>query len=61
MLSVCRPRAALCDVGSATFTYDMRRLTEILALPKAWYRRSLARRLFLGEETAVVDSDAGLL
>ena len=51
--------SALCDVGSASFNYDMRRLTEILALPKAWYRRTLARRLFLGEETAVVDSDTG--
>lgn len=29
--------------------YDMRRLSEILAFPKAWYRRTLVRRLFLGE------------
>lgn len=27
----------------------MRRLTEILAFPKAWYRRSLVRRVFLGD------------
>ena len=27
----------------------MRRLSEILAFPKAWYRRTLVRRLFLGE------------
>lgn len=27
----------------------MRRLTEILAFPKAWYRRSIVRRLFLGD------------
>ena len=27
----------------------MRRLTEILIFPRAWYRRSLVRRLFLGE------------
>lgn len=27
----------------------MRRLTEILAFPKAWYRRSIMRRLFLGD------------
>ncbi|CAN7946351.1 unnamed protein product [Ixodes hexagonus] len=40
--------SALCDVGSASFKYDMRRLTEILAFPKAWYRRSIARRMFLG-------------
>ncbi|XP_070391011.1 bridge-like lipid transfer protein family member 1 isoform X1 [Dermacentor albipictus] len=41
--------SALCDVGSASFKYDMRRLTEILAFPKAWYRRSIARRMFLGD------------
>ena len=54
---LCSP--AVCDVGAASFKYDMRRLSEILALPKAWYRRSLARRMFLGEETAVIDSDTG--
>lgn len=27
----------------------MRRLTEILAFPKAWYRRSIVRRMFLGD------------
>ena len=27
----------------------MRRLTEILAFPKAWYRRTIIRRLFLGD------------
>ncbi|KAL1416686.1 hypothetical protein MTO96_027629 [Rhipicephalus appendiculatus] len=43
--------SALCDVGSASFKYDMRRLTEILAFPKAWYRRSIARRMFLGDPT----------
>ena len=48
----------MCDIGSASFKYDMRRLLEILALPKAWYRRTLARRMFLGEETAVLDSDS---
>ena len=29
----------------------MRRLSEILSLPKAWYRRNLARRLFLGDDS----------
>ncbi|XP_035529180.1 transmembrane protein KIAA1109 homolog [Morone saxatilis] len=29
----------------------MRRLSEILAFPRAWYRRSIARRLFLGDQT----------
>ena len=41
---------AICDIGSASFKYDMRRLSEILMFPKAWYSRSLARRVFLGEE-----------
>lgn len=27
----------------------MRRLSEILAFPKAWYKRSIMRRLFLGD------------
>lgn len=44
--------STVCDVGSASFKYDMRRLTEILAFPKAWYRRSIARRMFLGDPTA---------
>ncbi|XP_077984720.1 bridge-like lipid transfer protein family member 1 [Glandiceps talaboti] len=55
--------SVVCDVGSASFKYDMRRLTEILAFPKAWYRRSIARRLFLGDESAHMmysdDSDTG--
>ena len=38
-----------CSVGKASFKYDMRRLSEILAFPRAWYRRSIARRLFLGD------------
>lgn len=40
---------AITDIGSASFKYDMRRLTEILAFPKAWYRRSIVRRMFLGD------------
>jgi len=43
--------AAVCDIGTASFKYDMRRLGEILSFPKAWYRRNLARRLFLGDES----------
>ncbi|XP_051945787.1 transmembrane protein KIAA1109 homolog [Xyrauchen texanus] len=43
--------SAVCDIGSASFKYDMRRLSEILAFPQAWYRRSIARRLFLGDQT----------
>uniref|UniRef100_T1J6C2 Bridge-like lipid transfer protein family member 1 C-terminal domain-containing protein n=1 Tax=Strigamia maritima TaxID=126957 RepID=T1J6C2_STRMM len=50
--------SAICDIGSASFKYDMRRLTEILAFPKAWYRRSIVRRLFLGDQSsAAVYSD----
>lgn len=41
--------STIVDVGSASFKYDMRRITEILAFPKAWYRRSIVRRLFLGD------------
>lgn len=41
--------STIVDIGSASFKYDMRRLTEILAFPKAWYRRTIVRRLFLGE------------
>lgn len=51
---------AICDIGSASFKYDMRRLTEILAFPKAWYRRSIARRMFLGDQsTGALYSDQG--
>ncbi|XP_029046657.1 transmembrane protein KIAA1109 homolog isoform X1 [Osmia bicornis bicornis] len=41
--------STIADIGSASFKYDMRRLSEILAFPKAWYRRSIVRRLFLGD------------
>lgn len=43
--------SALCDIGSASFKYDMRRLTEILAFPKAWYRKAIWKRMFLGDES----------
>ncbi|CAG2053341.1 unnamed protein product [Timema podura] len=46
-----KTQQAIIDIGSASFKYDMRRLTEILAFPKAWYRRSIVRRLFLGDLT----------
>lgn len=45
-------------MGSASFQYDMRRLTEMLAFPKAWYRKSLAKRLFLGKEARSPDEDS---
>ncbi|KAJ8972132.1 hypothetical protein NQ314_000358 [Rhamnusium bicolor] len=59
----------IIDIGSASFKYDMRRLTEILAFPKAWYRRSIVRRMFLGdlsmsapfnEEEEIVSSQPGM-
>ena len=43
--------SAACDVGSASFKYDMRRLSEILAFPKAWYRKAIWKRMFLGDES----------
>ncbi|XP_036364401.1 transmembrane protein KIAA1109 homolog isoform X4 [Octopus sinensis] len=49
--SNCVRFSAICDIGSASFKYDMRRLSEILSFPKAWYRRNLARRMFLGDES----------
>ena len=52
--------STIVDIGKATFSYDMRRLTEILAFPKAWYRRTLVRRLFLGElKTTNIYTDVG--
>lgn len=42
---------AVWDIGFADFKFDMRRLQEILAFPKAWYRTGLARRLFLGDDS----------
>ena len=54
----CVRFSTIVDIGKATFNYDMRRLTEILAFPKAWYRRTLVRRLFLGElKTTNIYSD----
>lgn len=43
--------SATCDIGTASFKYDMRRLTEILAFPKAWYRKAIWKRMFIGEQT----------
>eukprot|EP00794_Sanderia_malayensis_P007184 gene7184-7990_t len=44
-----------CDVGSAAFNYDMRRLNEILDVPKAWYKRELYRRMFLGKSAVFAE------
>lgn len=50
--------STIVDIGSASFKYDMRRLTEILAFPKAWYRRTIVRRMFLGDLSLNDDSSA---
>ena len=47
--NACVRFCTIINIGSAKFKYDMRRLTEILIFPRAWYRRNLVRRLFLGE------------
>lgn len=49
--------STVCEIGTAAFKYDMRRLSEILSFPKAWYRRNLARRLFLGDESLTVENE----
>ena len=38
------------QISKAHFEFDIRRFSEILTFPMIWYNRSLARRLFLGEE-----------
>ena len=38
------------QISKAQFEYDIRRFSEILTFPKIWYNRSLARRVFLGDE-----------
>ena len=38
------------QISKAQFEYDIRRFSEILTFPKIWYNRSLARRLFLGDD-----------
>lgn len=52
---------AVIDIGSAAFKYDMRRLSEILSFPKAWYKRNLARRLFLGDDSYAQNLEDGIL
>jgi len=47
-----------CDIGSAAFNYDMRRLNEILDVPKAWYKGDLYRRMFLGKSGVYVRESA---
>lgn len=42
--------SATAQISKAQFEFDIRRFSEILAFPKIWYNRTLARRLFLGDE-----------
>jgi hypothetical protein len=42
--------SAIAQISKGQFEYDIRRFSEILAFPKIWYNRTLARRLFLGDE-----------
>ena len=44
--NACVRFSTIINIGSASFKYDMRRLTEILIFPRAWYRRSLVRTSF---------------
>ncbi|GAA57230.1 hypothetical protein CLF_112360, partial [Clonorchis sinensis] len=44
--------SSIIDIGAAVFTCDTRRTLEILDIPKAWFRSSLARRLIFGNECA---------
>ena len=50
--------SVLADVGESSFIYDMRNIKEVFVFPKIWYRRSLARRLFLGEESSSATATA---
>ena len=49
--------SVLADIGSSSFIYDMRNIKEVFVFPKIWYRRSLARRLFLGEESVIHEKE----
>jgi hypothetical protein len=48
----------LADVGNSSFVYDMRNIKEVFVFPKIWYRRSLARRVFLGEDSTAAAAAA---
>ncbi|VUZ47580.1 unnamed protein product [Hymenolepis diminuta] len=45
--------SGVIDIGVAEFRCDTRRSLEILHLPKAWYRSSLARALFIGKDSKI--------
>uniref|UniRef100_A0A1I7XZZ8 FSA_C domain-containing protein n=1 Tax=Steinernema glaseri TaxID=37863 RepID=A0A1I7XZZ8_9BILA len=41
------------SIGSAQIRYDIKRLNEVFAFPKPWYRRNLVRRVFFGDHSVV--------
>ncbi|VDO69537.1 unnamed protein product [Heligmosomoides polygyrus] len=43
------------NIGAANFNYDMRRLSELMAFPKPWYRAAIARRVFFGDQAMARD------
>ncbi|CAH8450206.1 unnamed protein product [Schistosoma rodhaini] len=45
--------SGIFDIGIAEFTCDTRRTLEILDIYNSWYRSSLARRLFLGNDELI--------
>ncbi|KAH9284372.1 Uncharacterized protein ECG_02261 [Echinococcus granulosus] len=48
--------SGVVDIGVAEFKCDTRRSLEILHIPKAWYRNSLARALFIGKDSKIPQS-----
>ncbi len=51
--------SVLADIGSSSFIYDMHNIKEVFIFPKIWYRRSLARRLFFGDEPLITTYNSG--
>ncbi|CAH8435633.1 unnamed protein product [Heterobilharzia americana] len=49
--------SGIFDIGVAEFTCDTRRTLEILDIYNSWYRSSLARRLFLGNDDLTDTAD----
>ncbi len=47
----------LADIGKSSFTYDMRNIKEVFVFPKIWYRRSLVRRVFLGDDSQTANTN----
>lgn len=52
--------SVIADIGNTSFVYDMRNIKEVFVFPKIWYRRSLARRLILGEESTTIIGENGV-